>query len=113
VDSSDISQETITVVQRIIKEILRQTNQIMSEKNASTECASKEGSKVTENFIKLSVLMNCFGIVILRRYSVLMPFILKFNLVKVIKTLGSHGNLLNYLLPSKKEDFAEQQESQL
>lgn len=51
VDASVVSQDTLSVVQRIIKEILRQTNEILTEKNEPENGLKKPDQKVSENLV--------------------------------------------------------------
>ena len=99
----NISNETITVVTRLIKEILRQVNDLFVDdtqaKEMDVETATEEKLKKPESMIHLSTMINCFGMIIARRYSVLMPFIMKFNINKIINTFKNHSNLQKYLSP--------------
>lgn len=103
-DATDnISQETITVVSRLIKEILRQVNETFID-SKKTETGEDEENKKPENMIHMSTLVNCFGMMMVRRYSVIMPFVMKYNISKIIKTFKNHSNLEKYLNPLFKTE---------
>lgn len=84
-EAEDIPKETVKVLTRLIKEILRGTASLFDE------------TAQTRPIIPFSVLIFAVGYLTLRRYTVLLPFLMTFNLCKLVNSLKNKDLLLKIL----------------
>ena len=94
-DYSRVPKTSIRVVTRIIKEIIRSTNTCLEDMSGAS----------TVNLTPFSVLLYSFNFMVVRRYPVLLPFLMKFNISRLIKSLRKTDWISSRIKDSKKINF--------